>query len=207
MINRDDMLELTRRLTPAHSSVGRIAGAYFDEESYADGTFNTNFLKLSQADRAKNLALAKTVLFSDTNTQLKEYRLTDQARRPGGLWQLLTAIKECGMKNDAFTDLFYELIGEKYRPGRPWSCFLFHGRYDVPVKGSDKEWLEGSDEVYEYLICTVSSLIGEYEPGTPEFGFLYPAFKERGAALNFVDVFESRPGGPCRELTKWLLEG
>ena len=111
------------------------------------------------------------------------------------------------MKNDAFTDLFYELIGEKYRPGRPWSCFLFHGRYDVPVKGSDKEWLEGSDEVYEYLICPVSSLIGEYEPGTPEFGFLYPAFKERGAALNFVDVFESRPGGPCRELTKWLLEG
>ena len=42
MINRDDMLELTRRLTPARSSVGRIAGAYFDEESYADGTFNTN---------------------------------------------------------------------------------------------------------------------------------------------------------------------
>ena len=67
MINRDDMLELTRRLTPARSSVGRIAGAYFDEESYADGTFNTNFLKLSQADRAKNLALAKTVLFSDTS--------------------------------------------------------------------------------------------------------------------------------------------
>ena len=43
MINREDMLELTRRMTPARSSVGRIAGAYFDEEGYVDGTFNTNF--------------------------------------------------------------------------------------------------------------------------------------------------------------------
>ena len=43
MINREDMMELTRRMTPARSSVGRIAGAYFDEEGYVDGTFNTNF--------------------------------------------------------------------------------------------------------------------------------------------------------------------
>ena len=63
MINREDMLELTRRMTPARSSVGRIAGAYFDEEGYVDGTFNTNFLKLSTPERTKNLNLAKTVLF------------------------------------------------------------------------------------------------------------------------------------------------
>ena len=31
-INREDMLELTRRMTTARSSVHRIAGAYFDEE-------------------------------------------------------------------------------------------------------------------------------------------------------------------------------
>lgn len=33
MIDRNDMLELTRRLTPERSSVGRIAGAYFDAEA------------------------------------------------------------------------------------------------------------------------------------------------------------------------------
>ena len=60
------------------------------------------------------------------------------------------------MKNDAYTDLFYEILGEKYRPDGPWSCFLFHGRYDVPVKGLDKAWMEGSEEVYEYLICAIS---------------------------------------------------
>ena len=41
MIQREDMLELTRRMTPARSCISRIAGAYFDEEGYVDGTFNT----------------------------------------------------------------------------------------------------------------------------------------------------------------------
>ena len=37
------------------------------------------------------------------------------------------------------------------------------------MKGTDKEWQEGSEEIYEYLILTVSPLTGEYEPGEPEF--------------------------------------
>ena len=59
MIHREDMLELTRRMTPARSSISRIAGAYYDEEGYIDGTFNTHFLKLSEAEKKKNLELAK----------------------------------------------------------------------------------------------------------------------------------------------------
>ena len=43
-INREDMLELTRRMTVKRSSMTRIAGAYMDREGYVDGTFNTNFL-------------------------------------------------------------------------------------------------------------------------------------------------------------------
>lgn len=171
MINRDDMLELTRRMTPARASIDRIAGAYFDEEGYVDGTFNTHFLKLSASERAKNLELAKTVLISKTNEQLREYRIPEEKRKPGSIWQLFDGIRETGLKDDAFPDLFYELLGEKYQPGCPYACFLFHGRYDVPVKGTDKAWQEGSEEVYEYLICAVSPLEGEYEPGVPERGF------------------------------------
>lgn len=170
------MLELTRRMTPARASIDRIAGAYFDEEGYVDGTFNTHFLKLSASEGAKNLELAKTVLISKTNEQLREYQIPEEKRKPGSIWQLFDGIRETGLKDDAFPDLFYELLGEKYKPGYPYACFLFHGRYDVPVKGTDKAWQEGSEEVYEYLICAVSPLEGEYEPGVPESGFLYPLF-------------------------------
>ena len=44
-INRDDMLELTRRMTIARTSMTRIAGSYMDADGFIDGTFNTNFLK------------------------------------------------------------------------------------------------------------------------------------------------------------------
>ena len=67
MINREDMLELTRRMTPARSHIDRIAGAYYDAEGYIDGTFNTHFLKLSTAEKTKNLELAKAVLQAETN--------------------------------------------------------------------------------------------------------------------------------------------
>ena len=45
-INREDMLELTRRMTPKRNCFSRIAGAYFDEEGFVDGTFNRHFLNL-----------------------------------------------------------------------------------------------------------------------------------------------------------------
>jgi len=38
---------------------------------------------------------------------------------------------------------------------------IFYGAYDVPVKGKGKEWLEGSEEVYEFIIGTVSPLVGD----------------------------------------------
>ena len=191
MINREDMLELTRRMTPARSSVARIAGAYYDEEGYVDGTFNTHFLKLSAAERTKNLNMAKTVLISKTNEQLKEYKIPADERKSGSIWQLLDGIRESELKNDAFLDILYELIAEKFHPGYPFSCFLLFGQYDVPVKGSDKEWLEGSEEVYTYLLCCISPLVGEYEPGKPKCGFLYPAFRSRTTNDEYINIFKA----------------
>ena len=56
MINREDMLELTRRMTLARTSFTRIAGCYVDADGDFDGSFNINFLKLSPSEKTKNLA-------------------------------------------------------------------------------------------------------------------------------------------------------
>ena len=104
MINREYMLELTRRMTPTRTSITRVAGCYIDQDGEFDESFNTNFLKLSGSDRAKNLKLAKTVPFSDSNNNLKKYEFVAKAQKPGSMWQLLMAMKECGLKNDALMD-------------------------------------------------------------------------------------------------------
>ena len=62
-INREDMLELTRRMTPSRTSFTRIAGCYVDKDGDFDGSFNVNFLKLSQKDKAKIWKSQRPFLF------------------------------------------------------------------------------------------------------------------------------------------------
>ena len=85
MINREDMLELTRRMTPARTSMTRLAGSYMDADGEIDGTFNTNFLKLSSRDKAKNLAIAKAIPFSGTNENLKRFKFPKDSMKAGSM--------------------------------------------------------------------------------------------------------------------------
>ena len=203
-INREDMLELTRRMTVKRSSMTRIAGAYMDREGYVDGTFNTNFLKLSPADKEKNLALAKTVPFSETNVNLKRYRFPKEQMTAGTIWQLLNGIRNSGLKNDALMETFYELVGERYQSEGDYAIYVFHDRYDIPAKGKDHVRQGESEEMFEYLICAICPVSGDYEPGEPECGFLFPAYMDGGAAMNYVDVYQKNQEYPHTELLKLL---
>lgn len=193
MINRNDMLELTRRMTPSRSCFDRIAGAYVNDMGEVDETFNIHFLKLSGADKAKNLELAKAVPFSRTNEQLKEYTFPITAKGKDSMFQLLNGIQQCGLKNDALMDVLYEQIADGYPVDHDIAIYVFHGIYDIPLKGKDKESQWESEEVYDFIICTVSPMAAEYEPAEPVWGFLYPAFSGRSADSDKIDIFHANP--------------
>ena len=232
MLQREDMLELTRRMTPARSSIDRVAGCYFDEEGYIDGTFNTSFLDLTAAEKTRNLKIAKAVPFGDTNRQTYEVDFPGETRASGDMMRLLDAMKECGLKNDALLETFYEVVGEKVsatipdsgsslssepdgshdheshtaddRRGRlsdqPFSVVLYHGIYDIPRKGTDKAEQWESEEVYEYLICCICPVYGDYEMDEPVCGFLYPSFADRSVDWYHIAVYEREPGVSGRGL-------
>lgn len=204
MINREDMMELTRRMTIKRTSMTRIAGSYMDADGFIDGTFNTNFLNLSYSDREKFLELAKKVPFSETNVNLKRYRFPKEAFRQGSMWQLLMGIKKCGLKNDALMETFYELIAENYQSDHEYAVYVFHDRYDVPVKAADHERLSESIEIFEYIIGVICPVTADYEPGEPECGFLFPAFSARSEDSEYVDVFQADVSNPHTELLKVL---
>ena len=191
MINREDMLELTRRMTPARSCFDRIAGAYINDLGEVDESFNIHFGKLSGSEKARNLKLAKAIPFAKTNIQLKEYTFPDEVKGKDSMWQLLRGIQECGLKNDALMELLYEQIADGYPVDNEFAVFVFHGVYDVPLKGTDKEDLWESEEVYDFIICTVSSMKAAYEPAEPVFGFLDPAFSDRSADKEKIDIFHA----------------
>lgn len=191
MINREDMLELTRRMTPSRTCFDRIAGAYINDMGEVDESFNIHFGKLSGSEKARNLELAKAIPFAQTNIQLKEYHFPEEAKGKDSMQQLLEAIRQCGLKNDALMELLYEQIADGYPVDYEFAVFVFHGVYDVPLKAKDKESLWESEEVYDFIICTVSPMREQYEPAEPVFGFLYPAFSDRSGDPEKIDVFHA----------------
>lgn len=193
MIQREDMLELTRRMTPARNCFDRIAGAYIDDLGEVDESFNVHFGKLSGSEKAKNLTLAKAVPFSETNLQLKEYTFPEAMKGKNSMWQLLVTMQQCGLKNDALMEVFYEQIADGYPVDYPFAVYVFHGVYDVPLKAKDKESLWESEEVYDFIVCILSPLKGEYELDEPVFGFLYPTFSDRSVDKNKINIFHADP--------------
>jgi hypothetical protein len=193
MIDREDMLELTRRMTPSRTCFDRIAGAYINNSGEVDDSFNIHFGKLSGSEKVRNLELAKTIPFSKTNVQLKEYVFAKEVKGKNSMWQLLQAIRRCGLKDDALMDIFYDQMADGYAVNYEAAIFVFHGIYDVPLKAKDKENLWESEEVYDFIICTVGPMKEEYEPAEPVFGFLYPAFSDRSGDEGKIDIFHMFP--------------
>lgn len=188
-INREDMLELTRRMTISRNCFHRIAGAYFDREGSVDGTFNVHFQNLGKAEQEQKLKVAKAIPFARTNVELKEYCFLESAQKQGSVWQFLSAILKDDFKNDGLMDIFYEMFGERYHADHAYGIFFFLGKYDIPRKGTDHASQWESEDVYPFLICAVCPVDADYEPQGVESGFLFPAYKDRAGILNMANVF------------------
>lgn len=204
MLDREDMLELTRRMTPSRNCFGRVAGSFRDAEGNDDGTFNTFFLGLKPADKEKQLQIAKSIPYAKTNEELKEYAFPGTSKKSKEVFKLLYALNACELKNDAMLETFYDYIGDRYFSLSDYAIYVYHGTYDVPVRGKDKEWLEGSEEVYSFLICALCPLT-DGEPGKPECGFLYPSFANHSKDDAHIAVFDSNPTDPHLEFLSDIL--
>jgi hypothetical protein len=193
MINREDLLELTRRMTVARNCMTRIAGAYVNSEGEIDDTFNVNFLNLRAAEKKRCLEIAKQVPFAETNVKLKEFSFPKEARGKDSIYMLLNGMLECHLKNDALLDVFYEQMIDAYPVSYDTAIYVCTGSYDVPSRTRNGEIFGDSELVYDFLICTISPMLREYEPDRPDFGFLYPAFSDGCGDLYAIDIFRRDP--------------
>lgn len=193
-LNRDDLLELTRRMTVKRSCIFRTAGAYMDEDGEIDGSFNTGFLKLSPEEKESNLKLTKTVLFGKTNDEVKGLFIPSTCKGPGSIFMALNALKACELKNDALLYDLYEMIGANYHSNTPYSIRFYYGCYDIPRKGSDKAEQWESEETYSFIIGLICDIDKNYETGEVKTGFLFPAYLNRGAAVDLVAVYNETIG-------------
>lgn len=54
------------------------------------------------------------------------------------------------------------------------------------------------------MICAICPMTGEYEPGKPECGFLFPAFTDRSGDLNHILIYQSDAERPRKEMMEIL---
>ena len=207
-INRNDMLELTRRMTLSRNCFVRTAGAYIDDEGYIDNTFNVSFKNMSKHDQQVNLDLAKTIPFSKTNEQLKCYKFPEGDMAYDSIHKLLMALSQYGLKDDLLVQTLCEQLAEgicstrdssnrtNRLQGQEFGIYIYHGIYDIPKKGSDHSEQWESEEIYSFLICVVASVDKDYNAGTPKCGFIFPAFEDRSAEPGKIDVFFEIPEHP-----------
>lgn len=201
-IDREELMELTRRMTVKRNCFSRIAGAYIDKEGWVDGTFHTHFGKLKEAERAEKLSHAKAVLFGDTNVQVQQFPFSKGA----GFQKMLLALRECELKNDGMLDVLYEQVAQNYSANKDYAILFYYGSYDVPRKATDKTVLEDSEEVYNFMVCACCPLWDDYELSEPDWGFLYPAFTERSNQIGDIVVYQKEKSVDLTWLYRMIQE-
>ena len=140
----------------------------------------------------KMLQTTRQMIFQDSGSSLNQrMKVRDIIEEPMRV-QKIRPLRGSGLKNDALLETFYDILIEGLQIHGAYAIYMFYDRYDIPAKASDKERLGESEEMFPYLICAVCPLVGEYEPGNPICGFLFPAFVDRSGDLERVDIYAER---------------
>ena len=206
-MNKRDILELRRRLKKDACTISRVAGCYVDINKNKIVKLNETFLNLPDEEFYKYLELAKKTLSGTIGNNILELEFTGD-EESGGKQQFFMGLRASELKNEDLLDRFYDCIIEGYQSDSNYLILLFHDSYDIISRTSDNLKLDESEEVYDYLLCSICPVelskaglsyrqndnrigarVRDWVVGAPSMGFLFPAFTEGSGDIHKVDYF------------------
>lgn len=217
-MNKKEIAEIKKQLTPDRCAISRICGCYVDGEKNIITSFRDTFLALPEEEIFKYFEIFRKTLSGTIGKNLLNMEFPLETEKENGTQYRLLALRESELKDDALLNQFYREITESfYYPGN-YLILLIHGAYDVPGKASDKlEQFDASDEVYTYMmvcICPVSlakpalsydaqekcfhNRIRDWVVEMPLFGFLFPAFNDRSSDIHSL-LYYTKDGNDLHE--------
>lgn len=202
-MNQKEVMEIKSRFTKDSCTFQRIRSVYVNSDKVKVTTADSPFLMLSEGEMFKYLDIAKKTLSGKAGDALLDIDMNTGDTEQKDLVKLLTAIKKDEAKDDALVEQLFDHIIDTYDSVDPYYIVLYYDVYDVPTKTSDNNKLDESEEVYEYLLCSICPVkmskpglgyleaenkvglrIRDWVVQTPAVGFLYPAFNERSTDIN-----------------------
>lgn len=197
-MNKKEIMEIKRRMKKEACTFTRMCGCYVDAEKNKVVSFGQTFLNLEDEEFYKYLELAKKVLSGNVGNNLLTLDIPLEEEAAGGRQQFLMGLRESRLKNEELMDRFYDLIIENYDYAGNYLILVFHDAYDVMTRTSDRNKLDESEEVYEYLLCALCPValskpglgyradenrigprIRDWVVCAPDTGFVFPAFNDR----------------------------
>ena len=223
MITKQDIAEVRRVISDKNyfDILKSMAGAYVDGEKDIVHSFREPFYSVDEDKKYKYLKIAQEIPcvkgFDDKNMEL-------QFAPASSVPDLLQTIVQSDLKDDiAVHDLYQRLIDE-YEIENGFLILLFHGIYDVMTKTSDRNEIDESEEVYDFLLCAICPVNWDkpglkYDPsgricakqlqnvvGKAETGFIWPAFEERSANMDKCLFYSQKPKTPQHEVIVGALD-
>ena len=206
LINRDDILELTRRMNLERTNFIRIAGCYVSAEKEKIITFSESFGMLPEEELFKYYEIFRKALSGSIGKNMLDMEFPDEAEEEGGTQSSLLELCNSRLEDDDLLEEFYDKIIDSYVTGENYLILLIHNSYDVPGRGKDRvELFDASEEVYDYIqavICPVDlakpalsyhsdtqsfrNRERDWIVGMPQIGFLFPAFNDRRTDIHGV---------------------
>lgn len=219
-MNKSDILELKKRFAKEKATFDNLAGCYVDATKNKVCKFNGSFLNLPEEEFFKYLDIAKKSLAGSIGNNIMEYEFPNVEEATGGKQQSLMALRDA-FNNDTVLDTYYDHIIETYEYTGNYLILVFHDNYDVIVKTTDKDAVDESEEVYQYLLvaicpvdldkpalryneasCGIQSRERDWVVGAPMTSILFPAFTERSADIHSVVVVNKNPKEPHNEFVE-----
>ncbi len=203
-MNKKEIAEIKKQLTPQNCALTRLCACYVDGEKNKKSEMKEAFLSQSEEECFKYFEIFRKSLSGTVGKNLLNLAFPLDAEMEGGQQEFLLKLRDSKLKDDTLLEEFYNRVIESYDYGENYLILLVHGNYDVPGKASDnEEMFDASDEVYEYLlaaICPVNlskaglsydaesnrfgSRIRDWLVELPMAGFLFPAFQDRSTDLH-----------------------
>ncbi len=211
-MHKKEVLEIRKQYKPEECSITRICGCYVNGNKEVVAQSKDAFLSLPDEEIFKYLTIFKQTLSGTIGKNLINMEFPLEQEMPGGTQEFLLQLRASKLQDDILLEEFYQKIIENYNYGENYYIILIHVAYDIPGKSTDgNEMFDASDEVYEYLLCSICpvQLSKEglcYNPETnhmenrirdwlveaPVKGFLFPAFNDRSTDIHSLLYFSKQ---------------
>ena len=217
-MNKKEILELKRRFKKDEATFTRLVGCYVDGNHNKICKFGSKFLTLEEEEYYKYLEIANKALSGTYGNNLLELSFPREEEEVGGRQQILMALRETKLEDEALLDTYYDLVIDTYDHAGNYLILLYHDTYDVMTRTTDNDNLDESEEVYSYLICAICPVdlskpglgyleneqrignrVRDWVVGAPDTAFLFPAFTDRSTDIHATLFYTKNTKEPHSE--------